>query len=187
MVCYRLVHWYWTFSDHMEGTRGCPTWSTSHPQRTRSSTAASGLGSPRSTSPFLRPRGAPTSPTARMWSHVSVRSCAFTNMAQSQEQVHTVAAQVRTSIERSCINSQDAFYWCSNYTKGVRGPALQCKYRMVQSIHSIASEDGWISSLKKFMKPAAQSKTRPCFTQAALISSVPHNAWQMNVQPNYDT
>lgn len=119
MVCYRLVHWYWTFPDHMKGTRGCPTWSTSHPQRTRSSTAASGLGSPRSTSPFLRPRGAPTSPTARMWSHVSLRSCAFTNMAQSQEQVHTVAAQVRTSIERSCINSQDALIGAQNTPKAL--------------------------------------------------------------------
>jgi hypothetical protein len=37
-----------------------------------------------------------------------LQSCAFTNVSQSQEQVHTVAAQVRTSIERSCINSQDA-------------------------------------------------------------------------------
>ena len=34
--------------------------------------------------------------------------CAFTNVAQSQEQVHTVAAQVRTPIERSCVNPQDA-------------------------------------------------------------------------------
>jgi hypothetical protein len=32
----------------------------------------------------------------------------FTNTEQSQEQVHTVAAQVRTPVEPSCINSQDA-------------------------------------------------------------------------------
>ena len=119
MVCYVLVYWLWTVSDHLEGTRGCPTWSTNPPQRTSSFTAVSGLGSPRSTSPFLRPRGAPTSPTARMWSHVSLRSCAFTNMAQSQEQVHTVAAQVRTSIERSCINSQDALIGAQNTPKAL--------------------------------------------------------------------
>jgi hypothetical protein len=66
MVCYILVYWNWTTSDRLEGTRGCPTWSTSHPQRTSSSTAVSGLGSPRSTSLSLQPRGAPTSLTARM-------------------------------------------------------------------------------------------------------------------------
>ena len=108
MVCYRLVYWHQTISDHLEGTPGCPTWSTSHLQRTHSSTVASGPGSPRITSPFLRRRGAPTSHTARMWSHVSLRPCAFTNATQSQEQVHTVAAQVCTSVDRSCINSQDA-------------------------------------------------------------------------------
>lgn len=35
--------------------------------------------------------------------------CATTNIEQSQEQVLTVAAQVRTSVERSCINLRDAF------------------------------------------------------------------------------
>jgi hypothetical protein len=32
-----------------------------------------------------------------------------TNLEQSQEQVHTVAAQVRTSVEQSCMNWRDAF------------------------------------------------------------------------------
>lgn len=32
----------------------------------------------------------------------------FANSTQSQEQVHTVAARGRTSVNRSCINSQDA-------------------------------------------------------------------------------
>lgn len=66
MVRYKSVYWNWTISDQREGTRGCPTWSTSPPQRTSFSTVVSGLGSPRSTSPSLQPRGAPTSLTARM-------------------------------------------------------------------------------------------------------------------------
>jgi hypothetical protein len=37
-----------------------------------------------------------------------VESCVFANSTQSQEQVHTVAARGRTSVNRSCINSQDA-------------------------------------------------------------------------------
>jgi hypothetical protein len=37
-----------------------------------------------------------------------VESRVFANSAQSQEQVHTVAARGRTSVNRSCINSQDA-------------------------------------------------------------------------------
>jgi len=39
---------------------------------------------------------------------ITYKPFAFTNKQQSQEQVHTVAAQVRTSVERPCINSQDA-------------------------------------------------------------------------------
>lgn len=38
------------------------------------------------------------------------RCRATTNVEQSQEQVLTVAAQVRTSVERSCMNLRDAFF-----------------------------------------------------------------------------
>jgi hypothetical protein len=37
-----------------------------------------------------------------------LKSCVFANSTQSQEQVHTVAARVRTSVNRSCVNSQEA-------------------------------------------------------------------------------
>ena len=43
----------------------------------------------------------------------------FTDTEQSQEQVHTVAAQVCTPVERSCINSQDAFNGAQTTTKAL--------------------------------------------------------------------
>jgi hypothetical protein len=69
---------------------------------------------------------------------------AFTNIAQSQEQVHTVAAQVRTSVKQSCIDSQDALTGAQTSPKALGD--LLCNVNIVwfKSTHSIASEAGCI-------------------------------------------
>jgi hypothetical protein len=65
----------------------------------------------------------------------------FTNTEQSQEQVHTVAAQVRASVERSCINWQDAFYGAQATTKALGDNHLPLKLAVSSPVFRICPSD----------------------------------------------
>ena len=92
--------------------------------------------------------------------------CALTNVAQSQEQVHTVAAQVRTPIERSCVNPQDASTGAQSTPKALGD--LLCNVNIVWFRVHIRLPVKLAVSTSNFMK-SAKSVAR--FKQLTILAS----------------